>query len=279
MESIKCKNFNKSAALLSRLIARRYSSFRSQHGFKEMKKINVAICRLLEINIIDTIENLLSTLPEIIIDNKMNLPTREQFEYFLIRLETLSKLCERIIICSKVAFCIFLKFLHQAIYIDISTLIISVISQIYTYSKKLYYNIIKYYNLLISYQKSFVYNTHLLRDKYKLSIKLENLFKNETVDFIEKLPLTKRKLNDINFDIFDDDDEQEDKQLNEVNVQNEKNESQNTNSNNKSKLNIINVKDKIPVKTQELGTVISREKYLNQFIPVKDKKSKKIKLN
>lgn len=134
------------AALLSRLIARRAASFRLQYGFRFMRQTNVALCRWKELSIIDTIENIHGGISAFEVDGQVNIPTPVNFEYFLTRLQCAAKLLLRIIACAKEAFNAFLGILQKAYFVDITSVYLGLLANIWRLSVELCRNTIKFHN-------------------------------------------------------------------------------------------------------------------------------------
>lgn len=148
--------FDESAALTSRLIARRANSFRSQAGFKALRKTNVALCRLKDINIVSVLENFLGTLPDYIVDGAtLSLPTYENFQFVMLRLQSLSKLLLRIAVCARKSSTIFRDMIQRNFFIEISALYIGLLAQIWDLAKQLSIKTRDFYDALYPYRKYF----------------------------------------------------------------------------------------------------------------------------
>lgn len=170
--------FDETGALASRLIARRTSSFRSQAGFKQLRKTNVALCRLKDINIVSVLENFLGTLPDYIVEgSKLSLPTYENFQFVMLRLQSLSKLLLRIAICARECSSMFRDMIQRNFFIEISALYIGLLAQIWDLAKHLSIRTKDFYDTLYPYGKYF-------RSKSK-----QNLERSNFEDFVlyEKL--------------------------------------------------------------------------------------------
>lgn len=168
--------FDESAALASRLIARRTQSFRSQMGFKKLRKTNIALCRLKDINILSVLENFLGILPDYLIDGKVNMPTYDNFQFLMLRLQSLSKLLLRIAVCARECSTIFRDMIQNNSFIEISALYIALLAQIWDLAKHLSIKTRDFYDALHPYEKYF-------RSKPKQNV--ANVFGN--LVFCEKL--------------------------------------------------------------------------------------------
>lgn len=148
--------FDETGALTSRLIARRVNSFRSQAGFKALRKTNIALCRLKEINIVGVTENFLGTLPDYIVDGvALSLPTYENYQFVMLRLQSLSKLLLRIAVCSRQSSIIFRDMIQRNFFIEISALYIALLAQIWDLAKQLAIKTRDFYDALHPYGKYF----------------------------------------------------------------------------------------------------------------------------
>lgn len=134
------------AALLSRLIARRAASFRLQYGFRFMRQTNVALCRWKELSIINTIENIHGGMSVFEVDGQVNIPTPVNFEYLFIRLQCAAKLLLRIIACAKEAFSAFLGILQKAYFVDITSVYLGLLANIWRLCVELCRSTIKFHN-------------------------------------------------------------------------------------------------------------------------------------
>lgn len=148
--------FDETGALASRLIARRTNSFRSQAGFKQLQKTNIALCRLKDINIISVLENFLGTLPDYIVEgSKVSLPTYENYQFVMLRLQSLSKLLLRIATCARECTAMFRDMIQRNFFIEISALYIGLLAQIWDLAKHLSIKTRDFYNALHQYGKYF----------------------------------------------------------------------------------------------------------------------------
>lgn len=208
--------FDETGALTSRLIARRASSFRSQAGFKALRKTNVALCRLKDINIVSALENFLGTLPDYIVEGvKLSLPTYDNFQFVMLRLQSLSKLLLRIAVCARQSSTIFRDMIQRNFFIEISTLYIGLLAQIWDTAKKLSIKTRDFYDALYPYRKYFPVKFNRNDDgpnvKVVLCNKLES-FLNEvwTNEFFNDVQSKRKLVKDesglgLDFGDFDDD--------------------------------------------------------------------------
>lgn len=92
---------HKESALLSRFLYKFDKKFRNDIGYRHLKKLNTALRKYLQINLLKDIENFAVVIPG---NNDENyLPTRQMLEYILVRIMTFAKIMMRICVCSKQA--------------------------------------------------------------------------------------------------------------------------------------------------------------------------------
>lgn len=207
--------FDDTGALTSRLIARRANSFRSQAGFKQMRKTNIALCRLKDINIIGVLENFLGTLPDYIVEGAtLSLPTYENFQFLMLRLQSLSKLLLRIATCARESSTIFRDMIQRNFFIEISALYIGLLAQIWDLAKQLSIKTRDYYDALYPYRKYFPSTSKQSGDGSLVNVvlckKLESFLTEAwTSEFSDNIG-SRRQLvkceNDAGFDLGDFDD-------------------------------------------------------------------------
>ncbi|KAH8257537.1 hypothetical protein KR038_011212 [Drosophila bunnanda] len=140
------KEFDETAALVGRLMARRKNSFRNMPGFRAVCKLNAALCRLLRLDLARDLEQFRGTLPDVCDgDSDGVLPTRSSFEFILVRLLSFYHLHERIRECCISAATYFTQLLRNNFFMEFVTLLLAAIAKINklstlqaTYSADLY---------------------------------------------------------------------------------------------------------------------------------------------
>lgn len=149
--------FTEVAALASRLIARRTSSFRAQHGFKLMRKTNIAMCRLHECNVSHILNEFLGTLPAYRLgpDAPLELPTRDNFDYVLVRLQSLGALLLRIARTSRQASELFVYYLQRGFFLETAVLHVGVLSQIWLQAQRMCAATVELHDALRLYARHF----------------------------------------------------------------------------------------------------------------------------
>lgn len=138
------------AAMASRLIARRAHSFRVQPSFSYFRKMNIALCRLKELNIYDDIKETQKAIGVAKtarkLDDKYYLPDRDNFFYFLTKFQSFSKLLIRIVMCARESHRLFLELLHRSAFIEAISLFISVLAEVWSICREMCKNSIEFYN-------------------------------------------------------------------------------------------------------------------------------------
>lgn len=138
------------------MILRRKNSFSKLHGFKETCKINSALCRLLRVNINELLDNFLGALPEFVTENfPVEVPTRNNLDYVIIRTVSYYKILKRISSCCLKAGEYYIHLLTKGFFFEILTLLLAVISKIYKLVNVIGNSTIDLYNILLKYRKKF----------------------------------------------------------------------------------------------------------------------------
>lgn len=152
--------YEKTSVLLVRLLARRSNSFRHMRSFRDMCKIRAALSRLKQLDFQRDIDSLRCALPDIALPNgyEVHIPSRNYFEFVLLRSIAVFKIYERILdLCKSVAtFC--LGQLKQNHFLEINILFVAVVSQLYHVVTALIKLQAKFYNQLLPFRDSFTYN-------------------------------------------------------------------------------------------------------------------------
>lgn len=138
------------AAMASRLIARRANSFRVQPSFMYFRKMNIALCRVKELNIYQDIKDIQSAIGVAKtarkLDDKYYLPDRENFFYFLTKCQSFAKLLVRIVMCARESHRLFLELLHRSAFIETISLFSAVLAEIWAICIEMCRNIVQFYN-------------------------------------------------------------------------------------------------------------------------------------
>lgn len=138
------------AALASRLIARRAHAFRVQPSFMYFRKMNISLCRLKELNIYDDIRDMQKAI-EIAktagkLDKKCYLPAKENFHHYLSEFQSFTKLLIRIVMCARESHKLFLDIIYRSAFIEIISLFMAVLSDIWTMCIDMCKSAARFYN-------------------------------------------------------------------------------------------------------------------------------------
>lgn len=145
------QSFHSEAAILSRLIYKLGTKFRHDIGFSFLKRTHVAVKKYLNLNIL----NNLKTFSDVISDaTKGYYPTRQMLEFILIRLQTFSKLMDRIEVCAKKSATLYLERIRRGDAWWLSFMPYSVLSRIWYISRHLLKNCCKWYSTLFPFRKN-----------------------------------------------------------------------------------------------------------------------------
>ncbi|XP_060652179.1 LOW QUALITY PROTEIN: uncharacterized protein LOC132788678 [Drosophila nasuta] len=177
------QEFNQTAALIGRLIARRQNSFHNMPGFRAVCKLNTALCRLLRLDLARDLEHFRSALPDVCDDQLSGeMPTRSSFEYILVRLLSFYHLHERIRECCLAAAKYFGQLLRNNNFMEFITVLLAAMAKINNLSKLQTNNCAQLYNKLLPQRSHFpVVEKHkFLNDEWKLPTQLQVIKLNKT---------------------------------------------------------------------------------------------------
>ncbi|XP_068149627.1 uncharacterized protein [Drosophila tropicalis] len=167
--------FSETAAMIGRLMARRKNSFHNMPGFRDLCKLNAALCRLLRLDLPRELEHFRSALPDIC-DNELagDLPTRSSFEYILVRLLAYYHLQERIRDCCLGAANYFAQMLRNNFFMEFLTLLMAAVAKINKLSSLQSNKCVTLYNKLRPQVSNFplVENHKFLPKMYELPAQL-----------------------------------------------------------------------------------------------------------
>lgn len=159
-------------------MARRKNSFRLMPGFRAVRKLNAALCRLLRLDLPRELEHFRSALPDVC-DNELSgeMPTRSSFEYILVRLLSFHRLQQRIRDCCIAAAKYFGQMLRNNFFMDTLTLLIAAIAKINRLSTLQSNNCASLYNKLFPQRSCFpqVEKHQFLSEHSKLPAQLEQI--------------------------------------------------------------------------------------------------------
>lgn len=194
------EKFHIEVAQLSRLIFMNCKQFRMMKGLHEMKKIHQALLRYLNLDIASTIE----TFKGFIDDSEsrtVTLPYQQNLDFILVKLQGLSKLLIRAIVCSKNCARFFLGLIKAGSFYAKGVVFLSTIASVWSRSREFSKSVVEHYNKLHQFRQLLTVKPGL--DCYQLPDKLEiwlgddwtNMIVNRTYD--TKLLLTESDIKDF----------------------------------------------------------------------------------
>lgn len=133
------KDFITNSVLITRLIARRKNSFRHMRGFCDLYKIRTCLGRLMRLDFKRHINSLRTALPDMALPDgcKQYLPSRNYYEYILLKLISVYELYQYIHdMCKQIAK-FFFGLIYANYFFDFNILIIAIISKLKHLSMKL----------------------------------------------------------------------------------------------------------------------------------------------
>lgn len=123
-----------------------------------MRKTNIALCRLHECNVTQTLEEFLATLPAYRLGDvgaPLELPTRDNFDYVLVRVQTLAALLMRICSCARQASELFLYYVHRRNFLETAVVHVAVLAEVWQLAQRLCAATVGFYNALQPYGRRF----------------------------------------------------------------------------------------------------------------------------
>ncbi|GAB0092941.1 hypothetical protein DMENIID0001_079930 [Sergentomyia squamirostris] len=154
---ISLEDLGPAAARISRLISRISNSFRSSLGMKSLRKMNITLLRVKEVKIAGYLDNFLTCFPAYLTSvQEISLPSRQYLQFLLIRMISLVKMLCRLERLAKEITEFFLKLLNLGHFLELSTIILATVAEVWKNSRDLCRNTVSIYNRLFSMQKSFV---------------------------------------------------------------------------------------------------------------------------
>lgn len=152
------KKIDHAAALISRLIARRTHSFRVQPCFMYVRKMNIALCRLKELNIHESCVEMQRAIGVAKtarkIDDSYYLPVKENFEHLLMEFQSYTKLLTRISMCAREAHRMFLDMINRSAFLESLSLFMAVTAHIWSICTDLCKSAVHLYNVYFRFYEA-----------------------------------------------------------------------------------------------------------------------------
>lgn len=144
-------SFDQAAAYLSRFTTRWNDRFYNMHGFRLLKRLNQALVRFRGVDIGRILTNLVSVLPDgNFLESVVELPTRGNLDYLLVRLQGVAKLFCRIVVLAKEAARYYVRFMSSGYFFNLSTMFLCLQAEIWFKSREICKNTVQFYNQLIN---------------------------------------------------------------------------------------------------------------------------------
>ncbi|CAO1396575.1 unnamed protein product [Diamesa hyperborea] len=181
------KKLHVESAHLFRFIFMNCKQFRMMKGMQDMKKVQQGLKRYFDMNMVDIIETFMSFLVEPDdVSAKLNIPYRQNFDYLLIKLQGLSKLLVRIIICAKNSASFFLGLVKAGSFYIKGTIIISTIGKVWDLCRNMCKTIVRHFNELAPCRVMFKIRPGIncLLSDYKFPEKLDVWLGTEWNEFV-----------------------------------------------------------------------------------------------
>ncbi|EAT33345.1 AAEL014376-PA, partial [Aedes aegypti] len=152
-------SFEQAAAYVSRFCVRWGNRFYNMHGFRLLKRLNQSLLRYRTMDLVRVLTNLNSLLPdENYLEKVVQLPTRANLDYLLVRLQGTAKLFCRIIVLSKDAARYFVRFMSTGYFFNVCSLFLCLLAEVWYKSREICQRIVLIYNQLHSF-RSLLENT------------------------------------------------------------------------------------------------------------------------
>lgn len=146
--------------------------------------MNIALCRLKELNVYEEIRDTKNAIGVAKtarkLDDKYYLPTQENFVHFLTKIQSFSKLLIRIVMCARESHRLFLEILHRSAFIEITSLFISNLAEIWTICIDMCKSVVQFYH---EFRRHFVKSYEQLKKMPKHLDRWLGSEYNEYIDF------------------------------------------------------------------------------------------------
>lgn len=148
--------FLKNTAYISQFIKNTRSQFRSFPILQYLRKIKLSIEKIQKNNAQATASTIRSVFPLYLGSGLgLELPTKEYFDYFLAKILAHCKIMVRLVICSKKCALYFIHFLQYGHYMEISTMVISLLGHIWHQARQCLLAMDSFYSRLYTHRDLF----------------------------------------------------------------------------------------------------------------------------
>ncbi|KXJ76112.1 hypothetical protein RP20_CCG010322 [Aedes albopictus] len=146
-------SFEQAAAYVSRFCVRWGNRFYNMHGFRLLKRLNQSLLRYRAVNIGRILANLRSLLPDgNYLEKTVQLPTRANLDYLLVRLQGLAKLFCRIVALSKDAARFYVRFMSTGYFFNVCSLFLCLLAEVWYKSREMCRKLVLIYNQLHTFR-------------------------------------------------------------------------------------------------------------------------------
>ncbi|RVE46155.1 hypothetical protein evm_009229 [Chilo suppressalis] len=259
------------AAILNRFIYKFDKKFRSDIGYRNLKKVNSAINKFKSLNLLKDIENVNSLLPTNCEDNY--LPTQQMLQYVLVRIVSFSMIMKRICTCSKVTAVYYMDRVKRGESHWMSLMPFALLSRIWSLSLVLLQHCCSWYSCLYPYLDNLkLKGVEFLPDGYILPRDLDQWIDIKNIDNSGRFQWVYQKSVQIHLEFTEDDIMNYDSILNYVKDVNKNEQPQDTWDNVKTN-EPTKLSCDVTVKPFDEGQTISREHFQSFFNLSKEKEN------
>lgn len=172
---------HKESAVLSRLIYKFDKKFRSDIGFRKLKKVNTALRRYLTLNLLKDVETFSSLFPST--TEELYMPTCQMLQYILVRIISFGKIMCRIYITAKQAGIFYLDRIKHGESHWMSLMPYAVLCRIWSLVSILLQHACKWYEELYKYTETLeMKGIPFLNNDYKLPSNLSDYLEVDKLD-------------------------------------------------------------------------------------------------
>ncbi|KAL7035484.1 hypothetical protein ACKWTF_008403 [Chironomus riparius] len=170
---------------ISQIIYLGKSQFRMMKGFQEMKKTHQAAIRFKRLNIVDILEAFNSYVADDF-QSEILLPSRQNLDYVLIKLQGVSKILIRIITCSRKSSRYFLGLIKMGSFYIKGSIFVSTLAKVWDMSREMCQYAVKLYNDLRQFRDKLqeIKNCEWIANNCELPEKLEDWLGDEYECFV-----------------------------------------------------------------------------------------------
>lgn len=168
-----------------------------------LQKIKVAIFKIHQNNALDTLRNVLSSLPDYLGSGlDLELPSKQYFDYCLAKILCHSKILVRLVVCCKRCALYFVHFLQLGHYIEISTLMTSLLGHVWHQARQSLLRMAQFYSELFT-QRSLFPKQKVADKDYELPNDLEDFLGSEWKEEIDIIVPDDTTYSDTVFNLID----------------------------------------------------------------------------